>query len=43
MLLLERIHKMGITVLIATHDMEAIRDMNYPRLYLEDGNILDRE
>ena len=43
MLLLERINKMGITILIATHDMEAIRDMNYPRLYLEDGSISDRE
>lgn len=40
MLLLERIHQMGITVLVATHDMGAINGMNYPRLYLEEGSIL---
>jgi len=43
MLLLERIHHMGITVLIATHDMEAIRDLKYPRLYLEDGSVVSRK
>ena len=43
MLLLERIHRMGITVLIATHDMEAVSGMNYPRLYLENGGIWERK
>lgn len=37
MLLLEQINGLGITTLIATHDREAIRGMQYPRLYLKDG------
>ena len=39
MLLLERINRTGITVLVATHDTEAIRDMDHPRFYLEHGSI----
>lgn len=43
MLLLERIHHMGITVLIATHDLNAIEGMNYPKFYLEEGRVLSGE
>ena len=43
MLLLERLNHIGITVLVATHDKEAIRDMNYPRLYLDHGSIISGE
>lgn len=39
MLLLERINQTGITVLIATHDTQAIRDMDHPKYYLEHGSI----
>lgn len=39
MLLLERINQTGITVLVATHDTQAIRDMDHPRFYLEHGSI----
>lgn len=43
MLLFERINHLGITVLIATHDRESIREMMYPRLYLENGSIQSGE
>lgn len=43
MLLLERVHQLGITVLVATHDEAAIRDMKYPKLYLEHGSIISGE
>ena len=43
MLLLEQINGLGITTLIATHDREAIRDMDYPRLYLRDGILENGE
>lgn len=43
MLLLERIHRLGITVFVATHDREAIRGMEYPKFYLEDGRIYSGE
>lgn len=39
MLLLERLNQIGITVLVATHDREAIRDIRCPRLYLNHGRI----
>ena len=39
MLLLERINRTGITVLVATHDTAAIRDMDHPKFYLEHGSI----
>lgn len=39
MLLLERIHDHGVTILIATHDRQAIRDMNYRHLYLSQGRL----
>lgn len=39
MLLFERIHKMGITLLVATHDEAAIRGMNYPVLRLQNGKV----
>ena len=43
MLLFEKINSLGITVLIATHDLDAIRGLNYPRLYLEDGKLKSGE
>lgn len=43
MLLLERINGLGITTLIATHDREAIEGMEYPRLYLANGSLYNRE
>lgn len=43
MLLLEQVHRLGITVLVATHDREAIKGMDYPRYYLEDGRIYSGE
>ncbi len=43
MLLLERINGLGITTLIATHDREAIREMDYQRLYLRDGILENGE
>lgn len=39
MLLLERIHDHGVTILIATHDRQAIRDMDYRHLYLSQGRL----
>lgn len=39
----ERVHRLGITVLVATHDRTAIRDMHYPRLVLEHGKIRSGE
>lgn len=39
MLLLERINRLGITMLIATHDRDAIDGLKYPRLYLTEGRL----
>ena len=42
MLLLEHINQMlGITVLIATHDMDAIRDLGHRKLRIEKGRIVE--
>lgn len=42
MLLLERINRtLGITVLIATHDIEAIRDLKHRELRIEKGKIVE--
>ncbi len=43
MLLLERIHEHGVTTLIATHDRQAIRDMNHRHLYLAGGRLQSGE
>jgi len=43
MLLFEKINSLGITVLIATHDTDAIQELNYPRLYLENGKLKSGE
>ena len=43
MLLLERIHDHGVTILIATHDRQAIRDMDYRHLYLSQGRLQSGE
>lgn len=43
MLLLERIHNHGVTTLIATHDRQAIRDMDYRHLYLSQGRLQSGE
>ena len=43
MLLFERINALGITTLIATHDMEAIADMEHKKLYLTDGTLYSGE
>lgn len=41
MLLFEKIKdSLGITVLIATHDMQAIENLKYTRLQLKDGKLL---
>ncbi len=42
MLLLERINRtLGITILIATHDMDAIHDMDHRNLRIEKGRITE--
>ena len=42
MLLLERINKtLGVTVLIATHDVDAIRELNHRNLKIEKGRIVE--
>ncbi len=42
MLLLERINKtLGVTVLIATHDAEAIKDLHHRNLIIEEGKIVE--
>ncbi|MFO7842017.1 MAG: ATP-binding cassette domain-containing protein [Fidelibacterota bacterium] len=38
--LLERIHKNGTSVLMATHDYELIKDTPYKRIYMENGQLL---
>lgn len=44
MQLLERINKMlRTTILIATHDMDAVRELSCRRLHLEDGRIWQEE
>ena len=43
MLLFERIHDHGVTTLIATHDRQAIRDMDYRHLYLPQGRLQSGE
>lgn len=43
MLLFEKINSLGITILIATHDLEAIEGLPYPRLYLENGKLRNEE
>lgn len=43
MLLFEKINGLGITVLIATHDGQAICGLPYPRLYLENGRLKSGE
>lgn len=43
MLLFERIHDHGVTTLIATHDRQAIRDMDYRHLYLSQGRLQSGE
>lgn len=43
MLLFEKINRLGITMLIATHDLEAIEGLSYPRLYLENGRLRSEE
>lgn len=43
MRLFEKINGLGITVLIATHDLEAIQGLDYPRLYLQNRKIVSGE
>lgn len=43
MLLLERINGHGVTVLVATHDREAIRGLDHKRLYLSEGRLKSGE
>lgn len=43
MLLFEKINRLGITVLIATHDREAVQDLSCQRLYLENGRLKSGE
>jgi len=39
--LFERFNQVGVTVLIATHDIELIRALNYPLLRLAEGQLVD--
>lgn len=43
MQLFEKINGLGITVLIAAHDEDVIRDFSCPRLYLENGRLKREE
>ena len=40
--LLEELNKIGTTVLIATHSDALVSRLNYDRLHLEDGHLVDR-
>lgn len=39
--LFEQFNQVGVTVLIASHDLELISRMSYPRLQLENGRLLN--
>ncbi|MGD8615686.1 MAG: AAA family ATPase, partial [Gammaproteobacteria bacterium] len=41
MRLFEQFNQVGVTVLIASHDLELISRMPYPQLQLENGRLLD--
>ncbi len=41
MRLFEAFHQVGVTVLIATHDLSMIAMLNHPILKLKDGHLLD--
>jgi cell division transport system ATP-binding protein len=41
--LFEQFNQVGVTVLIASHDLELISRMPYPRLQLENGRLLNGE
>lgn len=43
MLLLAQLNRLGLTVLVATHDREAIAGMDCRRLYLTEGQLRDGE
>jgi cell division transport system ATP-binding protein len=43
MALFEELHRMGTTVVLATHNNELIRSFNYPRLILKDGSMFFSE
>ena len=40
MALFERFHQVGVTVLVASHDLELIRCLRHPILTLKDGRLL---
>lgn len=40
MALFSEMHRLGRTVLIATHDLELVRRTDAPRLHLEDGRLI---
>jgi cell division transport system ATP-binding protein len=38
--LFSRLNQVGITLMIATHDLSLINDLNYRRIELKDGQII---
>ncbi|MDR1597741.1 MAG: ATP-binding cassette domain-containing protein [Holosporales bacterium] len=40
MALFEELHKMGTTVILATHNTELVKGFSYPKLVLKEGNLL---
>jgi len=39
--LFARLNQVGITLMIATHDLSLIRDLNYRQIELKDGKVID--
>lgn len=37
--LFEKIHRRGVTVLVATHDMEQVERLGHRKIVLEEGKI----
>ena len=43
MQLFDNLHQVGVTVLIATHDIELVKRFNYRQLVLDQGQLLDND
>ena len=43
MTLFRQFNAVGVTVLIATHDLSLIEPLNYPQLTLEQGRLIRNE
>jgi ABC-type ATPase involved in cell division len=40
MALFEELHKMGTTVILATHNNELVKGFSFPKLILREGSLL---